>query len=171
MIINSYRPFSIIITLFAFIVLWGCATPLKTASDVQSGCRLKEDPYEKTTWISSPYQFVFDNPSYLIRVLVKDNDVAFYQLYIDEIFSEWAFIDSAHDIQGRSFDVVEIKREVTQSASVREIVGVELSRNYLDEAAVSGINMKLKGRYGSAIAQVPAFYVKGFLQCVDDYLR
>ena len=60
MIINSYRPFSIIITLFAFIVLWGCATPLKTASDVQSGCRLKEDPYEKTTWISSPYQFVFE---------------------------------------------------------------------------------------------------------------
>lgn len=166
----------------AFLLLAGCAMtpPIKTSNDVFMRSSIYNDPYKKTTWIRSP-MFINHDPflqgmgSYyaFLRVLVNDRYVTFYQFYISDSDENWRFFNRAYDSNGNKLDFVEIDHQIKSSQSVRmqEDFTINLSREYLDGAKNSGLNIKAVGKRGEKIFVLPGYYVEGFLKKVDEYTR
>ena len=76
----------------------------------------------------------------------------------------WRFFDRACDANGNRFRFNEIDHEVTSSAWTKETFAVDLSREYLDIAKSSGLDIKVIGKRGEKIFVLPAFYIEGFLK-------
>jgi hypothetical protein len=163
------------------LLLAGCAaTQLNSAEAVYAGTEITRDTYKGTTWIVSPGSssvvqskngtgYVFEDV--YLRVLASAKPEPLYQLYMDATCREWKFFDRLYDSRGNRLDFVSIDRRVDSSgASVREIFAANLTRQYLDTARFSGLNVKAVGSRGEHVFTLPPHYVVGFLNRVDSFL-
>lgn len=94
------------------------------------------------------------------------------QLYFrDHYDGEWRFYNSAYDIDGNKLDFLSIDRKVDTCGKFGcrhfEDVGITVTRGYLDSHRDSGIRLKVSGRAGEAIVDLPPGYIQGFLRHLD----
>lgn len=145
-----------------------------TAEEVAAATRLERDDYAKTTWVKSPlvrYGRGFDRC--FLRTLVADSGVQLDQLYVIHTPIEWAFLDRANDSDGRALEVTVIDRDVSSSqygVSLAEHVAVALDREYLQEAAGKGLDIKVRGNHGSTIVVLPPHFVQGYLERLNTFV-
>lgn len=92
-----------------------------------------------------------------------------YQFYfVDNYDGGWRFYDSAYDSNGNRLDAISIDRSVGSCSkyfgcSHWEHVGVSVSREYLQKNSDTDFQIKISGRGGEVIFNVPADYVRYFL--------
>jgi hypothetical protein len=86
--------------------------------------------------------------------------------YLDE----WIFLKRVVDIDGRHDFKVDTKRQVARHGgrSVWESVSFTVDRQYFEDHLTSGFEFKIYGDRGYRILKIPAYYVQGFLQKVDE---
>ena len=90
-------------------------------------------------------------------------------LYVVSMSEDWLFLDRAVDLSGKELPTHVMDRQVWGKVGrIREHLLVEMSREALDAAAVSGLSVKLYGRRGNVVVTLPAYYVAGFLRKVQD---
>lgn len=161
------------LSLFLCVALCGCASSITTADDVEKKSTLSEDSYRKVLWVYGP-QFPVPDPfsapqeQSKLRALVKNGQVAFYQLYHEHYSHDWYFLDSATDSSGTPLDFVKVDSSVEYGGVTFETVAVSLSRQYLDAAAAkAGLDIKIDGKRCFVIVKLPPFYIQGFLRKVD----
>ncbi len=160
----------------AILTLGSCVSPTvyDTAQKVTDATQVVRDDYDKTTWIKSPlvrYSSSFDEC--FLRTLVADTGVQFDQLYVIYTASDWAFLERANDSAGRNLEVTVINRDVSSSqfaVSLEEHVAVGLDRSYLLDAAQQGIDIKIVGKSGSTVVQLPPHYIQGYVDRLNQYL-
>jgi len=155
------------------LVLAGCANTSDPRA-VANATRINFDPYSQLTsvWAATVIGSDFPNSiSYDLRAGIPTRGQSFLQLYV-RYWSQlgWYFLSSASDVEGTVLPLVQIDRNVDQSANVEEIVGVTLSRDYLENHKSSGLNIRIAGQRGSVVVKVPGAYVAGFLARFDDAL-
>lgn len=166
------RLVGILLQIVMVVVLTGCVTA--NTSDpraVAEATRVKYDPYMQQTSVIGDgidLEGFFPNSStYRLGAGIK-NGQSYFHLHI-RLWSQlgWYFLSSAADIDGVSLPVFELDREVESGGNVEEKVAVQLSREYLDRHAQSGLNIRVDGKRGSVTYKVPAAYVAGFLAKYD----
>ena len=152
------------------VLVAGCVVQGKripeTAEGIASSVKRTEDPYTQTiTVMAEP--FVLNHTRYLLRSIksTKTNDEAM-QIYISCWKTDWVFLERAADSRGNALKVSVIDREVLRDGTVTEIVGVEVSREYLENHARTGIDLRIDGKRGKLPLFLPGWYVSGFLQAV-----
>lgn len=97
---------------------------------------------------------------------VMDHSYQFY--FVDNYDGGWRFYDSAHDSNGNKLDAISIDRSVGSCSKYSgcshwEHVGVSVSHEYLQKNSNTDFKIKISGRGGEIIFNVPADYVRHFL--------
>lgn len=168
------RSFLLIIAL----LLSGCVQsinwndPLAIANRVQ----VKQDDFKRVTSFTGPNCALDQATDTLVIRAWKSRDGNIeYQIYVaDEYLYEvirgglgWRFYSSAHDSDGNSLDTTVIARNVDWCGSYKcsyiEILGIGITREYLEERKDRGITVKVSGKNGEEIFSIPAAYVQAFL--------
>ena len=159
-----------------FIALFfaGCATFPKTSSEVYSGSSISDDPYTKLISVTSP-RVSSGAVDAIILVAMKSykdqNQHTTYSLLVVDYSENWIFYKSARDINGNVLDVRTMDRKVLGAGLIRESFCIFLSREYLDSASTSGMDIRLEGKRGSNKIFLPAYFIEGFLKKVDEQIN
>jgi hypothetical protein len=96
-----------------------------------------------------------------------------YQIYLTSFYGNaWRFYSEAYDSDGNQLDFLSIDRKVDSCGGAygcyfEETVGLNVSREYLQQHQETGVRYKISGKAGEATGFLPAVYVKGFLASVD----
>lgn len=173
---NPFKCKHVLIYILPIIVLIsvGCAgVRYETTDQVTEATKVIKDPYTNTTWINSPTVNCGDSigdKCYFRTAFINDK-FAFYQLVIKIMNKGWLFLDTAYDIQGNKLDLKVLDRKVLRGSVVQEIIGIKLEDQYIAQAVVNGINIKLIGKRGRTIIKLSGGYVFGYLQKVGTYMK
>jgi hypothetical protein len=143
------------------------------ALDVTSNTSVEYDTHEGRFTVQGPLIYAEKNifgHSYLLRAWPGSRqfdpaDPA--QLYVRAAFEDWTFLDRAYS-QGESLHVSKISRDVGTCSSygcrVKETVGINLTIAKLEAIARRQVfSVKIAGRKGSIVIDVPTAYIRGFL--------
>ncbi len=164
--------------------LSGCASPSINANDPQEVSRhikVQQDEYMKSTSYTGP-NCADDQTNHivLIRAWKTRDEIVTYQIYLSDMYTYarlqggtgWKFYSLAHDIDGNSLPTATISRHVNwcgrYTCQYQEIVGVTITRKYLEDRSDRGLSIKISGTGGQGIATVPAAYVQAFIDNVPD---
>jgi hypothetical protein len=141
-----------------------------TASGQVSSRTLVENyPAENITWFVAPS--VVQSPPLggenFLRAYQPVGDEIVYQLYVVlKSFENWFWMYRASDASGRRFSIEERCVDKDSESSTEHLL-ITLSGRYLNSvAAKRGLFLKVTGSRGAIVVELPAFYVKGFLQKV-----
>ena len=151
----------IYLLLFCCCFLIGCASNYKSASEVSAATKVISDPYTKTTSILGSNIDVRWPRGYG-RYKLAGGEYSGGYLVVLANHLDWAFLDSAIDRDSTIFPTEVMERKV-EYPWCREIVRVKMSKDYLQKATKSGIDVKIMGKGGDIVVVVPAHYVEGFL--------
>ena len=127
-------------------------------------------PSEGTMWFVGPG--VSQSPplkgEYFLRACKETGDEIRFQLYIKQKSRHrWFFFNRAVDSKGNKFPVKQVGVD-RDSGWKTEHVLIRLSRAYLNGAAAKlGLSLRITGKQGEVILNVPSFYVRGFIRRVD----
>lgn len=99
----------------------------------------------------------------------EQNHTTLYFLSVTDYYhGDWRGFDQAFDIAGSKFHTLTSKHNVNCYffCGYDEVLDIELSRDYLDKHAKTGITMRLYGASGVASAPftLSASYIEGFLK-------
>lgn len=164
------------------VVTFGCAQrinwndPMAIANKVE----IKHDEFKKLTSFDGP-NCAADQPddTLVIRAWKMRNGDMHYQIYVaDEYTHEvarggagWRFYSSANDSEGNKLETLPISRHLNWCGryvcSYREILGIQVTRDYLEERKTRGIRFKISGRNGEETFSLPPAYVQAFLSVVN----
>ena len=160
-----------LILLWSLFTIIGCtSTPELFLSDpnvAEHSVNCEKDEYKKTEYCYSPKVYRW-NAAYNNHV----SDVHYYfgiarhnkkaEPYIIGEFtgSEWYFLNQAIDIDGKKLTFKEMDHEVP--GGIKETFSISLTKDYLKKHREKGIKIKLYGKRGNAIMDIPPAYVEGF---------
>ena len=99
----------------------------------------------------------------LFCVIFRDGTVGGYSLHIYYWDTDWAFFSSAVDRDGKEIAVKVKDRQVNGASNLNEQFYAEITREYLDEHKVSGLNIRFDGKYKKMVVKVPPAYIESFL--------
>lgn len=154
----------------SLMLLPGCYSLARygTAEKVAAASTVEHDEYEGTTWVEAPavWYDAWLNKCFL-RNLTMGGRTRTNQLYVMYERSHWAFLDRAADSEGRTLKTLVIDRSAF-GYTIFEDVAVELTDEYLENAARDGLDIQLSGKAGSTVVKLPAHYVRGFLDRVEE---
>jgi len=123
-----------------------------------------------TTWFVGPS--VGQPPSldgeYFLRAYKNAGDRIHFQLYvIMKSRHRWWFFDRALDTNGNVLQVKPVGVDLESGWKTEHLL-IQLSRPYLNRlAAKLGLSLRITGKQGEIVLNVPSFYVEGFLRKVD----
>ena len=141
----------------------------QTAEEVNERSTVEHDPYRKIAGVSAPTfkvaRGIFLTGFYLR--LVQSEEKEALQLHILDSDKDWRFYDSAADVDGQPLPLLQVAREVVAEFYIED-VAVGLTDQYL-KAHLAGMSVKVWGRGGERIVNVPPFYVEGFLRRLAEY--
>lgn len=133
------------------------------------------DSYRKIATLNGPNSpgslsasgnfYDFSSYCYLRAWPADNHDPELCQLYVSFSASDWSFLEEAHDKNGQSLSLTKIDRQV--SSGIRETVGVNLTRAYLQSHRHTGIDLRIDGQRGWVKVLVSPTYVDGFLRALD----
>lgn len=91
-----------------------------------------------------------------------------YQIYVMDYYDgDWRFYNSAYDSNGNNLDTTLISRDVGSCSrygcSHYEHLGLNVTREYLENNQESGIRFKVSGKAGEEVFFIPPAYIKAFL--------
>lgn len=163
----------IIVTL----ILCSCVTPapridINNPQEVASAISINHDNFKKLTNYKGPDASSNINDKLFIRARKNDsNDRVDYQIYVmDYYYGDWRFYNSAYDSNGNRLDTIIISRDVVScdeyGCSHEEHMGLNVTRDYLENNQNAGIRFKISGKAGEEIFFIPAGYIKAFLSVV-----
>lgn len=162
----------------------GCAAPRINAHDpVQVGRNIlvEHDDFKKITTYTGP-NCAADQPTdaLFIRAFKTSSETVAFQVYVSDIYTHehlrggpgWRFYSAAHDRDGNTLPMDLISRHVNWCGryvcEYLEVVGVRVTRSYLEDRANQGLSMKISGTGGEEIVSIPAAYIQAFLKRVPD---
>lgn len=136
---------------------------------IRSEIKVERDDFKKLTNFQGPNASgnILDNV--LLRAWKFDRTgTTSYQIYVADYYTrEWRFYDSAYDSRGTRLDATLISRDVSSCSrygcGFQEHIGINVSRQYLEENKATGIRFKISGKAGEEIFYIPSAYVKAFL--------
>ena len=129
---------------------------------------------EGTTWFVGPS--VGQPPSldgeYFLRAYKNADDKLHFQLYVVlKSRHHWWFFGRALDTDGNVLKVKPIGVDLESGWKTEHLL-IQLSRPYLNRlAAKFGLSLRVTGKQGEIVLNVPSFYLKGFLRKVDFWRR
>lgn len=159
-------------------ILTGCGTPRPPTNwndpeSVKLRMNIEYDEFEKVTTFRGPLVggIYGEHGSHVYIRAWKKNDSFTYQLYtVDNFPGDWKFLETAFDSNGIELPTTPISRKVDQCGKngcwFYEIVGVDVTREYLEKNMGDGIRYKLRGKAGEAVYSIPPEIIKGFLLVV-----
>ena len=159
----------------------GCAKRINwnDPTDIASSVVVKHDEFKNVTSFDGP-NCAPDAPDdgVLIRAWKMRNGDMHYQLYVQDEYTYelvrggpgWRFYSSSNDSDGNNLETIRISKHVSwcgvNACSYREILGITVTRDYLEERKTRGIRFKISGRNGEEVFYIPATYVQAFLSVV-----
>lgn len=164
------------------LLLAACASSPPVA---QKQVSLKQYVIESTTVQRDEFkkQLIYRGPntfrSGYIQVFIrawkfeKDNSTR-YQIYVSDYYdTAWRFYNSAYDSNGNQLDMTPISKEVIgcsrySGCTYNETVGINVTKDYLQNNLESGIRFQISGKAGDNVFYVPGNYIKGFLHVLND---
>lgn len=182
---KEHRPLiGLSVPLVFLLTAIGCASPPINANDpaqVGRNILVEHDDFQKVTTYTGP-NCAADQSNHvlLIRAFKTRSETVAFQVYLSDTYtyeqlrggSGWKFYSMAHDNDGNSLPTDVISRHVNwcgrNVCEYLEIVGVRITRQYLEDHANRGLSMKISGAGGHSIATVPAAYIQAFLRRVPD---
>jgi hypothetical protein len=137
--------------------------------------KLSQDKYAGVETISSPDLIAtaatredFTRDSYSLCVEGAKSGGRNYRILFFHGGNDWMFLDTAQDSNAHNLPVKVADRHVLAARAVMEVLLIDLTRSYLDQAAAgSGVDIRVSGKRGSAYVKFPAYFVRGFLSKVD----
>lgn len=129
---------------------------------------------EGTTWFVGPT--VGQPPSldaeYFLRAYKNGDNRIHFQLYVIlKSRHHWRFLDSALDTNGKVLQVKPVGVDLEAGWKTEHLL-IQLGRPYLNRlAAKLGLSLRVTGKQGEIVLNVPSFYVEGFLRKVDFWRR
>lgn len=150
----------------------GCMTPeqleaRRTPERAAELTKSEYDPYKRETVFTGPSYYVGSHVVILRSVKTGFNEIR-HQIYVQASFPEWAFLNSAFDLNGNQLPFVPVSKDVGSCSrygcTVYEHIALPVSQAYLESNMHTGINIKLFGKSGSAEVKVPANYIIGYLR-------
>jgi|GEM_PF-2036116 len=146
---------------------------LDSAENIAAATVVKLDNYRGTVEVSGPIRrALFDVNTVFLRGFGVPGKISSFQVYFGSFrtYAEsWAFWDQAFDSTGREFRVAKITSELDHLDGVREDIGIDLPRDYLESAASTGLNLRVYGKRAQMNLTLGPLYVQGFLKKVKDY--
>jgi len=141
-------------------------------SDISKRIKIKYDEFEKTTKYDGPLEKWENCDNIFLRAWKADSakDTA-YQIYVIDYYNgKWRFYKYGYDDDGNALDVISIDRDVDScrygNCSLREHVGINVSRKYLENRKDRGIKFKISGDAGEEICGLDSPYIKAFLATI-----
>lgn len=145
--------------------------------DVRAHTKFEYDQHRDVHQATGPLIYAQRNITghiYLIRAWSKTSDFtgpARAQLYVTARFDDWAFLDRAHS-NGRRVSLTEIDRDVScasRRCTVSETVGINLTMTQLEGLAAEPLfSVKISGRRGALVLDVPGDYFGGVLKAIKE---
>ena len=82
---------------------------------------------------------------------------------------DWLFISEARDSNGTKLNIKKIDSDVSckSGCTTKEFFVIDLDKTYLYKHAQTGIHIKIYGKRGTALINLPAPYVQGFLNYLN----
>ena len=163
-----------IATVVSVLILSACASylaPHTNPNDPQAVVRaisVKRDDFKKITNYTGPNAASFSDALF-IRAVKTDAGSMTYQIYVMHTYSgEWRFYNSTYDSKGTPLDTTLISRDVITCAGSygcthQEHLGLNVSREYLEQNQQLGIRFKVSGRAGEEVFFIPPAYIRAFL--------
>lgn len=157
--------------------LFGCSfkPAISTTTDVYLNTKIENDAYKKDTWIKSPrYSGNHGGNGYyrcFWRAYAVNNNIQFYQLYVFDDYPDWRFYNHAYDLKGNQLDFSQISQDVSSDAWCGESFGISFTESEIHALKGNPFQFKAFGQKGDRTFFVPAIYLEGFLQKVDEYKK
>lgn len=139
--------------------------------DVIKQIKIEHDNFKKLTNFTGPNAakntFLLQDELF-IRAWKEDiTGAILFQIYIADYYKgDWRFYDHAFDSDGNSLTVQRIHREVIgcqNGCTLREHIGINVARKYLELNIEKGIQFKISGKGGEEVFFIPSGYIKGIL--------
>lgn len=126
------------------------------------------DEFRKITSFKAPEIIQTDRNRLLLRAFKEDSGNTIYQIYTANMSNGWVFYNSVYDSDGNKLNFTKISSQVVSCVGggrclVREDIGVNISRDYLEKHQSTGIRFKASGRNGESIYFIPGAYIRAFL--------
>lgn len=168
--------------IISLLLITGCATRGIDPNDkaaVASKVTVERDDFKKLTQYKGPKIELTDINMFLVgtwytqinlRAWKIDSGSSTYQIYVEANHQSWMFFDTAYNSNGDQLNTTVIAREVgscnTDSCWHREILGLNITREYLEKNTTNGISFQISGQNGKASYTIPPAYVQAFLSAV-----
>lgn len=130
------------------------------------------DQFKDSTWVNAPEYGTSYNYNYL-RAYIAGGELSFIQLYLVRRSSGYDF-HSAYDINTNQLQFTEIDNywmtvgDPPEYTNTRiEHAGVTLKYNELVKHRSSGLAIKVYGKNGNDIIEIPGPYIDGFLLFIE----
>ena len=125
------------------------------------------DPYRKTGTITGESHWHnalldLDKSQWFFQLAIVDGVPHNPVLMYSTDTTEWFFFNHAADVDGHEFKVIEGPRDVYAGNSVHELVGIEMTAEYVRQHRLTGMNIKVMGQRGDKVLQIPAEAVSTF---------
>jgi len=121
------------------------------------------DEFSKTGTYITPMFDSNDSIIFLRAVKSEKLQIVTYQVVALIYSRNWGFYEYAIDKEDNSFDLRLMGKKVISGNLFKEIVGIELTRKYLEDHANTGMTFKIYGKKGDKIISVPTIYIGGLL--------
>lgn len=116
----------------------------------------------------------------LIRARQIGDEPVMYQIYVSDRYiherlrsgTGGKLYHTAHEIDGDALPTEVLSRSVNwcgkDECQYVEVVGIAITRPYLEDRIAQGLTLKISGTRGEEIVNVPAAYVQAFLKRVPE---
>lgn len=158
------------------VVLTGCAfgppiDSIEQATAWSSQVKVTKDPYKNETNYEGP-RLVLAPKGGLVtmffRMTKASDGTGSPQLYVisDYYSGHWRFYREANTSDGKSHPLVAIAQNVSScrsECSYREDVGITFTRAELNDYTVKGMSLKISGRGGEQVVEIPWTFILSFV--------
>jgi len=114
----------------------------------------------------NPYADNTYGDTYCLEAIQKGGTTT-YALVVQLEARDWFFLETAHDSQGNTLPVQKLNQNVGRYERINEVVGVVLTRSYLDVVRPDRFAVRINGRGGQCEITIPGKVVQEFLGKVD----
>lgn len=144
------------------------------AAAVEKGVKVKYDSFTMVRTYTAPNIARKRHALAYIRAMKSEKTgVTRYQIYLRDYYAgDWIFYNSIYDSNGNRLDSELLSRDTAfcdrYGCNLSEDMVANISREYLEGNAKSGVRVKMIGERGEAVFRFPATYIKIFLSKVPE---
>lgn len=143
---------------------------LNDAAVVKSLVNVWRDQYVKGGGFIGPELSPVKYKNLYLRALRLEGKPLVYQIFVrDQYRDNWRFYDAAYDSDGNRLNFASIDRKTDDcryGCDFYETMSITVPLGYLEQRRDRGLIIKIMGKAGERVVEVPAGYVAGFVDAV-----